>query len=499
MGLKLTISSTTMQVFTKWSQWATPVLACLLVLLWPALALAAGGGGEAGHHEAHGPGLGDILPFWSVLPFGGLLLSIAILPMVAEHWWHSNRNQLLVALGWASPVFLFLSYTALTDEGQLGHDAVHGLEHAIAEYVSFIALLGSLYVISGGIVLRGDLEGKPHVNTTFLAIGAVLANVIGTTGASMLLIRPMLRTNSQRKHVWHIPLFFIFLVSNIGGALTPIGDPPLFLGYLRGVPFWWTLEHLFTLWVPVVLLLLGAFYVLDQQLYAREASVEVSADQEALDPLRLDGNLNFALLAGVIACVLLLSPDPEVMDFRHYYAREIGMLVLTGLSMWLTPMALRQANAFSWGPIFEVAALFIGIFVAMIPATTLLQTYGSDLGLHEPWQYFWATGSLSAFLDNAPTYVTFAAVACGTYDFCTTAENLRPLAEQAESIPILVAISLGSVFMGAGSYIGNGPNFMVRAIAEESGYKMPSFFGYIGYALVILGPVFVVLTLVALL
>ncbi|MEN0063107.1 MAG: sodium:proton antiporter [Myxococcota bacterium] len=476
-------------------------LVIIALLLWPDLGFAAGGGGHegdhgGGHHD--GPGLGEVLPWWSVLPFAGLLLSIAVLPMVAGHFWHSNLNQFLVALGWASPVFLYLTYTALFGEGTMAHDAAHGLEHAIEEYVSFIALLGSLYVISGGILLRGDLEGRPSVNTAFLAIGAVLSNLIGTTGASMLLIRPMLRTNSQRKNVWHIPLFFIFLVSNIGGSLTPIGDPPLFLGYLRGIDFFWTLETLWPLWLPVIIVLLIVFFALDTYFYNQEESARTEMDTATMQPLRLEGNLNFLWLAGVIACVLVLSPDPEIEDFRHYYAREIGMIALTVASMVYTPRALRAANDFTWDPILEVAALFIGIFVAMIPATTLLQTYGSELGLSEPWQYFWATGSLSAFLDNAPTYVTFAAVACGSYDFCTTAENLGPLATHAASEPILIAISLGAVFMGAGSYIGNGPNFMVRAIAEQAGYKMPSFFGYIGYAAMFLGPVFVLLTIFAL-
>jgi len=474
------------------------IMAMVVVALWPETGFASGGEDHGAHGDHHGPSLGEILPWWSVLPFAGLLLSIAILPMVAEHFWHSNRNQLIVALGWASPVLIYLVYTAFTGEESLAHDAAHGLEHAIEEYVSFIALLGSLYVISGGILLRGDLEGKPVVNASFLAIGAVLSNFIGTTGASMLLIRPLLRTNSQRQNVWHIPLFFIFLVSNIGGALTPIGDPPLFLGYLRGIDFFWTLNALWIYWLPVVLLLLAVFYALDTYFYNQESGQRTALDRSTMQPLRLEGNLNFLWLAGVIGCVLVLSPDPEVVDFRHYYAREIGMVALTVASMVYTPRALRAANDFSWEPILEVAALFIGIFVAMIPATTLLQTYGADLGLSEPWQYFWATGSLSAFLDNAPTYVTFAAVACGSFDFCTTAENIGPLSTHAASEPILVAISLGAVFMGAGSYIGNGPNFMVRAIAEQSGYKMPSFFGYIGYAAMFLGPVFVLLTLFAL-
>ncbi len=449
--------------------------------------------GEALGHAAQG--LGDILPIWSIIPFAGLLLSIALLPMFAEHWWHHNKNQLLVALGWASPVFVYLSYLALTDHGHLGHDALHGLQHAVEEYVSFIALLGSLYIISGGILLRGDLQGKPGVNTAFLGIGAVLANVIGTTGASMLLIRPMLRTNSERKHTWHIPLFFIFLVSNIGGALTPIGDPPLFLGYLRGIDFWWTLGALWHIWIPTIIVLLIMFFVLDTMMYRKEETKQKDADAAALEPLGLEGNLNFLLLGGVIAAVLLLSPDQHHVDFRHYYAREIAMGLLAAASVALTSKSIRDRNSFNYGPILEVAALFAGIFVAMIPATAILQANGAALGVTEPWQYFWATGALSAFLDNAPTYVTFAAMACGTDPTCTTANDLSPLST-GEFVPVLMAISLGSVFCGAGSYIGNGPNFMVRAIAEDSGYPMPSFFGYCGYAAAFLAPVFVVVTLI---
>lgn len=461
-----------------------PALFFVALVLLPGVAFAA-----------DGQTLGEVLPFWSVIPFVGMLLSIALVPMVAGEFWEKNRNQFLVALGWAAPVLAYLLYLSVSDKGALGQDAGHNLGHAIVEYVSFIALIGSLYVISGGILLRGDLQGRPAVNTAFLAIGAVIANVIGTTGASMLLIRPMLRTNSERKHTWHIPLFFIFLVSNIGGTLTPIGDPPLFLGYLRGVDFWWTLEALWTAWVPVVLVLLVAFYAIDTYQYGREEFEDRQIDARAIEPLRLEGNVNFLLLAGVIGAVLLLSPNPEVMDFRHYYAREIAMILLAGASMVLTPAALRAANDFSWSPILEVAALFVGIFITMIPATSLLQTHGSSLGLTEPWQYFWATGFLSAFLDNAPTYVTFAAMACGTYDHCTSAENLGTLTGDPTSAAVLAAISLASVFMGAGSYIGNGPNFMVRAIAEQAGYKMPSFFGYCAYAALFLGPVYLGLTL----
>ena len=484
----------------KWFWWAAMAL-MVITLLAPELGWASGPVAEGAHgaEAAHGEAtLGSTLPFWSVIPFAGLLLSIALLPMVAGHWWHHNKNQLLVALGWASPVLIYLVYLGATDAGGLGHDAVHALKHAIAEYVSFIALLGSLYVISGGILLRGDLEGKPFTNTLFLLAGAVLANVIGTTGASMLLIRPMLRTNAEREHTWHIPLFFIFLVSNIGGALTPIGDPPLFLGYLRGVDFFWTLTNLWKMWVPTVGVLLAIFFAMDTFQYRKESASRVQLDRSQLEPLSLQGGVNFLLLGGVIAAVLLLSPDAEVADFRHYYAREIGMAALTGLSLMVTSKAVREGNNFDFGPIIEVAALFIGIFVAMIPATTLLQEHGAALGVTHAWQYFWATGMLSAFLDNAPTYVTFAALACSSFDFCLTADQLGPLSTHAESIPVLEAISLGAVFMGAGSYIGNGPNFMVRAIAEQSGYKMPSFFGYCGYAALFLGPVYILLTLLAL-
>ncbi|MFT6816574.1 MAG: Na+/H+ antiporter NhaD/arsenite permease-like protein [Myxococcota bacterium] len=479
----------------QWQIGWTFTLSMVFAVLLPAVAWASDPAhGDAVEHAD----LGDFLPFWSVLPFAGLLLSIALMPIFAEHFWHKTQNQLLVAVGWASPVFAYLIYLLLTDEHGLAYAANHGLAHAIAEYVSFIALLGSLYVISGGILLRGDLQAKPTVNTTFLLIGAVLANVIGTTGASMLLIRPMLRTNADRKHVWHIPLFFIFLVSNIGGALTPIGDPPLFLGYLRGVPFFWTLFNLWHIWLPVILVLLVMFFVLDTIMYKRESPEDLKRDDGNVEPLGLEGNLNFLLLGGVIAAVLLLSPDSEHPGFRDYYVREIAMFGLAGISMALTSRSIRERNKFEWGPIAEVGALFLGIFVAMIPATALLQVHGTTIGLSEPWQYFWATGGLSAFLDNAPTYVTFASLACSDPTIGCTAEALGPLAS-GPSAEILVAISLGAVFCGAGSYIGNGPNFMVRAIAESSGYKMPSFFGYVGYATVFLAPVFILVTLIWLL
>ncbi len=456
---------------------------------WWALILstAHASGGEGG--------LGASLsPIW-VVPFAGMLLCIALLPMLAHHWWEEHRNQFLVSTLWSLPILGYFGYLIAT--GHHGHDAAHGLTHAVEEYVSFIALLGSLFIISGGVLVKGDLEGKPSINTAFLAIGAVLANLIGTTGASMLLIRPLLKTNSEREYVKHIPLFFIFLVSNIGGALTPIGDPPLFLGYLRGVPFFWTFEHLWTVWLLPIFTLLILFFIVDSYFYKKEDPKNITRDRTQVTPMSIQGTVNILLLGGVVAAVLLLSPDKENPDFRDYYAREIAMFGLAGLSMWQTQKKVREENGFTFGPILEVAALFCGIFITMIPATMLLQAHGAALGLTQPWQYFWATGLLSSFLDNAPTYVTFAAMACGSLPAeCAGPEQLGTLANGAQGGPLLVAISLGAVFMGANSYIGNGPNFMVRAIAEENGYKMPSFFGYVGWASAILIPTFIVVTLV---
>lgn len=446
----------------------------------------------AAAHASGGQGLAEHLPVALVLPFVGLLLCIALLPMVASHFWESNLRKLGVALAWSAPVAgWFLYQVAATD---LGHTAGTTLVAALEEYLSFIVLLGSLFTISGGIFLSGDLRGTPRVNTAFLALGAVLANLVGTTGASMLLIRPVLRTNQQRKYVQHIPIFFIFLVSNIGGALTPIGDPPLFLGYLRGVSFWWPLVHVWPIWLFAVSVLLALFFALDTWFYRKEPTASLAEDASHVDPLKIFGGRNLLLLLGVVLCVLFLSPSGSGHDFRDYFAREIGMVILAAVSLGVTPTGIRERNQFTWGPILEVAALFIGIFVTMLPATLLLEANGASLGVSEPWQYFWASGSLSSFLDNAPTYVTFAALACGTVPSCPSAEELGSLTTGV-GLPLLLAISCGSVFMGANSYIGNGPNFMVRAIAEESGYKMPSFFGYMAWSVGILIPLFLVITL----
>jgi Na+/H+ antiporter NhaD/arsenite permease-like protein len=419
------------------------------------------------------------LPIWSVVPFVALLLGIALLPLVAEHWWHQNKNKAIVSAVVGVPVLVYLFIVHLTTE----QAALIPLGHEILKYVSFIVLLGSLYTVAGGIVFRGDLEPRPLTNTAILAFGCVLANMISTTGASVLLIRPLLRINKSRRHTSHLPIFFVFTVSNTGGLLTPLGDPPLFLGFLNGVPFTWTL----TLWLPWLLVngvLLAVLLVWDTIAYRREVVGLVAGDSAPRQPLRVEGLVNLPLLAGIIAGVLVQG---VVEGERGELIGAGVMVVMAGLSLWLTPQRLRAANDFTWHPIIEVAVLFAGIFVAMVPALELLKLHGKGLGIQEPWQYFWLTGGLSGFLDNAPTYLAFATMAGGD----------APIGELTRSAPdLLAAISCGAVFMGALTYIGNGPNFMVKAIADSSGYSMPSFFGYLGYSCLILAPVLVIVTFV---
>jgi Na+/H+ antiporter NhaD/arsenite permease-like protein len=409
---------------------------------------------------------GEFVPSlpWA-LPFACLLLAIAVLPLAAPHFWESNLRKLGVAAVLGTPV-LVLYLPARPD----------ALVHAAKDYVSFIILLGGLFVISGGILMEGDLEATPRTNATFLGAGAILASFVGTTGASMLLIRPLLQTNRERKHVVHTVVFFIFLVSNIGGCLTPLGDPPLFLGYLLGVPFTWTFR-LFVPWLFTTTLLLVIYYIWDVRAHAREAMPDLKRDFYEVRPLRVAGKDNLAMLGGVLAAVAFLGAP----------WREIVIVLLSLASYSRTDPELRRANRFTFHPILEVAVLFAGIFVTMLPALHILEARGAELGVREPWQFFWATGALSSFLDNAPTYLTFLALAQG----------LR-LAADVVGVPnaLLVAISLGAVFMGANTYIGNGPNFMVRAIAEERGVKMPSFGGYMLYSGAVLIPVFVLVTLV---
>ncbi|MCE9634088.1 MAG: sodium:proton antiporter [Planctomycetes bacterium] len=422
------------------------------------------------------------VPLYLVLPFAILLLCIAVLPLAVGHWWEHNKNKGIVATVLSLPVAIWLLSTGLG----------HKLPHTAQEYVSFIVLLGSLFTISGGIFVDGDLRALPRVNTMFLALGAVLASVIGTTGASMLLIRPLLRTNSERKHVVHTVIFFIFIVSNCGGCLTPLGDPPLFLGYLHGVPFLWTLR-LWPVWASVVGALLAIYFVWDTIQIKKETAAALKSDVEHLEPISVHGKLNFLLLIGVVAAAALV---PEHL----WFVRDGAMLALAAASMATTSKDVRAKNAFSWGPIIEVAVLFAGIFVTMIPALMYLEMHGASLGVDTPQEFFWWSGSLSSFLDNAPTYLTFSSVACGlnsTPAVPLSVDHLGPLLETPTGPAFLRAIALGSVFMGANSYIGNGPNFMVKAIADSSGVKMPSFFGYMMYSVGILIPIFIIVTFLA--
>lgn len=403
-------------------------------------------------------------PLYSVLPFVAMLLAIAFLPLALPHWWEPNRNKLVVSAGLGLPVLLL--YLAREPRALL---------HSAGDYVSFIVLLTGLYVIAGGILLRGDLEATPAVNSAFLGGGALLASFIGTTGASMLVIRALLQTNRERARVTHTVVFFIFLVSNIGGMLTPLGDPPLFLGYLAGVPFTWTLR-LWPPWLTMVLILLGTYFVWDTIQHRRESRAARRLDHTRIQPLRVHGGVNGLWLAGVVAAVALL----------HAPVREVVILGLAALSLWRTPREIRRANQFTALPMVEVAVLFLGIFLTMIPALELLHLRGAELGVREPWQFFWVAGGLSSFLDNAPTYLTFLALAQGL-----------GLPGEVVGVPhsILAAISLGSVAMGANSYIGNAPNFMVKAIAEAAGVRMPSFLGYTVYSGAVLLPVFALVTL----
>ena len=456
-------------VRTAW-MFAAAVLG-LLLLASPAAA--------AGHEPLN-------LPVWSVTPFVLLLLCIAVLPVAAEHFWHQDRNKAVVVAVLAMPVVLYLVYLQLAT----GEETLSPLVHELAKYASFIIMLGSLYTVAGGVVVRGDLRPTPLNNAGILALGALLANVIGTTGASVLLIRPFLRINAGRKNNVHLPLFFILLVSNLGGCLTPLGDPPLYMGYLNGVPFAWTLG-LWPMWLFVNAAVLGVFVVWDALALRREPAPPAPSGEG--EPIRIDGKINLLFLAGIMAAVLISADwlPPKLDRLWEICGGEIMMLVMAALSLWFTPRALREANRFTWAPITEVAILFAGIFVTMVPALELLEAHGRELGLTQPWQFFWVTGLLSSALDNAPTYLAFATMAAGSNDFHVLVANQ---AAGLDGPMVLGAISCGAVFMGALTYIGNGPNFMVKAIAEQAGYRPPSFFGYSLLAGAVLLPVFVLVT-----
>jgi Na+/H+ antiporter NhaD/arsenite permease-like protein len=452
--------------------------------------------GETSHAN-----MGVDLELWTLIPFAGILLSIAVLPLAAGHWWEHNRNKAIVSALLAVPIGAYLVV-------RFGEAGVHNLLEKGHEYVSFIALLGSLFVITGGIYIGGSLSGTPLVNTGILAIGALIASFIGTTGASVLLIRPLLRANRSRKRVAHIVIFFIFVVSNCGGLLTPLGDPPLFLGFLKGVPFTWTL-HLWKEWLLVNVILLILFNVWDQRVLATEERSRPGSQLEEVmkhEPLRIQGAHNFLFLLGIVAVIygagsgLGTGGKPWPLGVQ-----EAAMIGLALLAWFTTSGRLREFNEFTWAPIIEVAVLFFGIFVTMAPALLILNAWGQGqreiagaaFNMTQPWQYFWATGALSSFLDNAPTYLTFAATAGGMAGVPVDGLYLREFLAKGEAAQaLLAAISCGAVFMGANTYIGNGPNFMVKAIAEQSGVKMPGFFGYMLFSIGILLPIFGVVTFV---
>lgn len=442
--------------------------------------------------------IGIILPLWSVLPFVGILLSIALFPLFAPKFWHHHFPKVSAfwALALAIPFLIFFQGSALY---QIAHIY-------IIDYVPFILLLWSLFTVSGGIYVKGSLKGTPAVNAALLLIGTLLASIIGTTGASMLLIRPILRSNSWRKFKVHTIVFFIFLISNIGGALTPLGDPPLFLGFLHGVPFFWTFKLLPHMAFAAIILLI-LYFILDSFYYRKEDKSVLQTSE--IEPLKIQGTHNFIFLAGIVGGVLFsgLVKIGEVNIFGVHQSIENlirdGMLIIMGLlSLASTKMEIRKGNEFSWGPILEVAYLFAGIFMTIIPALAILKAgeHGA-LGflvksVDKPAHYFWASGSLSSFLDNAPTYLTFFSSAIGKfYPGMPEAEAVARLI--VEKIPYLAAISAGSVFMGANTYIGNAPNFMVKSIAEEAGVAMPSFFGYMfKYSIPILVVLFIIMTFI---
>jgi Na+/H+ antiporter NhaD/arsenite permease-like protein len=441
--------------------------------------------------------LGAQLPLISGLPFLALLLAIALAPLAAPHWWHSNRSKALVAALVSLPILLQLGMAM----GEPGRAVLGERAH---EYLGFIVVIGALFVIAGGIHIQGSFSGTPLVNTAMLGLGAVLANVVGTTGASVLLIRPLLRANQSRKRTSHIVVFFIFLVANCGGLLTPIGDPPLLLGFLKGVPFEWTLR-LWPQWLTLTAVLLVVFNLWDQVVFDREERQRPGSQLEQVmvhEPLRVRGAASIAALAGVLLTIVSAGRAAAGGAPWAPGVQEAIIAMLAVTAYIATAPGTRERNAFTFGPIVEVAVLFAGIFVTMAPVLEILNAWsqgartllGMGFGVSQPWHFFWAAGALSSVLDNAPTYLAFAASAAGLHGVPAHGQFIGALTLDPGSARILAAIATGSVFMGANTYIGNAPNFMVKAIAEENGIKMPSFFGYMAYSCGILLPLFVAIT-----
>lgn len=425
---------------------------------------------------------------YEIFPFVLMLLSIAILPVTSPHFWENNRNKLIVSLILGIPTAIWLLLNNLSNE------LVHSIFY---DYVPFIILLGSLFIITGGIYLEGDIEANPKHNLNFLAIGSVLASIMGTTGAAMLLIRPLLKTNYRRKHKNHIVLFFIATVANCGGLLTPLGDPPLFMLYLRGVPFFWFL-NLIKEWFVVNVFILLVFYLVERHFYKKERKEDLLIDLEEYQKLRIRGKRNLIFLVGVVLSVAFINPI--YIDFIQphtpsLFLREIAILLMGVLSLVFTKKKIREANNFNWHPINEVAVLFLGIFITMVPAILYLEVHARELRLYTIQAFYYATGILSGFLDNTPTAVTFYSVAKG---LVTQQPNLFNDPVIIGGIPelLLEGIAAASVFFGAMTYIGNGPNFMVKVIAEQEKVPMPHFFGYMyKFSLVILLPVFILVQL----
>ena len=441
---------------------------------------------------------GSQLSGWWGLPFAGILLSIAVMPLIAPDFWHHHFGK--VAAAWA--MAFLLPFALVFGAGTAASNLVHAL---LAEYIPFIVLLTALFTVSGGVYIKGNLHGSPGLNTSILAIGAALASFMGTTGASMLLIRPLIRANDNRRHVAHVVVFFIFIVSNAGGSLTPLGDPPLFLGFLKGVDFFWTVRTIFPETLFLVGSLLAIFYALDWYYYHKREELLQQDPTPDSRSIGFNGSVNFALLAVVVGLVLMSGFWKSEMVFNIAgtevglpgVVRDLGLMLVTLASLKLTPRKVHADNQFGWGPMQEVAKLFAGIFLTIIPVIAMLKAgvsgpFGAVVsavtnadGSPNNMMYFWITGALSSFLDNAPTYLVFFNTAGGD-----------PQVLMTTLAPTLAAISAGAVFMGANSYIGNAPNLMVKAIAEDRGVKMPSFFGYMAWSFSILVPLFIVMTFI---
>jgi Na+/H+ antiporter NhaD/arsenite permease-like protein len=425
------------------------------------------------------------IPLISLVPFLLMLLSIALFPLFWNHFWEKNSNKLIIAIVLSVPIVIYLFGAGLEEKL---------IETVVFDYAPFIILLGSLFTITGGIYLSGDIEATPSINTLFLGIGAMLASFMGTTGAAMLLIRPVIQTNKQRKYKVHTILFFIGIVANCGCLLTPLGDPPLFMMYLRSAPFEWFFK-LAPEWFLANLLLLILYFVFDTYYYKKEKPEDISIDKTTVRPIRIEGKLNFVWLLGVVLSVAFLNEQNlEFIKLNHYYKfiREAAIFSMAVFSLLFTTNLIRQSNNFTWEPIKEVAYLFFGIFITMVPCLMYLETNASKLGISTVQQFYYFTGLLSSFLDNTPTAVTFHSLALGLGIQSSTL--VAGIPEE-----LLKAISVGAVFFGSMTYIGNGPNFMVKAVAEENNIKMPSFFAYMyKFSLVILLPIFIIVQLLLL-